>query len=88
MKTTLEIPDVLYRSVKAKAAVEGRPVTELVVEGLRMVLERKAVALHRVSFPILAASHRDEPATVELFQAAELELLDDEVERFVQLMRR
>lgn len=88
MKTILEIPDASYRSVNTKAAGEGRSVTELVAEGLRMVLDRKAAELHRVSFPILAATHRDEPATVELFQAAELELLDHEVERFVPLMRR
>jgi len=31
MKTTLEIPDELYRHVKAKSALEGRPVREVTV---------------------------------------------------------
>lgn len=38
MKTTLEIPDELYRAVKAKAALEGKPVTQLVVESLRLAI--------------------------------------------------
>ncbi|MBZ0101642.1 MAG: hypothetical protein K8I65_05725 [Thermoanaerobaculia bacterium] len=35
MKATLEIPDELYRRVKAKSALEGRPVREVAVELLR-----------------------------------------------------
>ncbi len=34
MKTTLNIEDNLYKKVKAKAALEGRKVTELIEEGL------------------------------------------------------
>ena len=32
MKATMEIPDELYRQVKAKSALEGRPVREVAVE--------------------------------------------------------
>jgi len=32
MKATIEIPDVLYRRVKAKSAMEGRPVREVVMQ--------------------------------------------------------
>jgi hypothetical protein len=32
MKATVDIPDELYRQVKAKSALEGRPVREVVVE--------------------------------------------------------
>lgn len=35
MKATLEIPDELYRRVKAKSALEGRPIREVAVELLR-----------------------------------------------------
>ncbi len=38
MRTTLVIDDELYRRVKAKAALEGRTVTELVEDGLRAAL--------------------------------------------------
>jgi hypothetical protein len=39
MKTTVEIPDELYRRAKAEAALRGRKLKDLVEEGLRLVLE-------------------------------------------------
>ena len=38
MKTTVEIPDDLYRQAKVQAAHENRKVKDLVSEGLRLVL--------------------------------------------------
>lgn len=38
MKTTLEIPDELYRRAKVQAAHENRKMKDLVTEGLRLVL--------------------------------------------------
>ena len=43
MKVTTEIPDELYRQVKAKSALEGRPVREVAIE-----LFRSYVALRPV----------------------------------------
>jgi hypothetical protein len=44
MKITVQIPDDLYRRAKAEAALRGRKFTDLVEEGLRLVLKapRKA----------------------------------------------
>ncbi len=39
MKTTVELPDELYRRAKAEAALRGRKFRELVEDGLRLVLE-------------------------------------------------
>jgi hypothetical protein len=39
MKTTVEIPDELYRRAKAEAALRGRRLRDLVEDGLRLVLE-------------------------------------------------
>jgi predicted component of type VI protein secretion system len=39
MKTTVEVPDDLYRRAKAEAALRGRKVKDLIEEGLRLVLE-------------------------------------------------
>ena len=39
MKTTVELPDDLYRRAKAAAALRGRKLKDLVEEGLRLVLE-------------------------------------------------
>jgi hypothetical protein len=39
MKTTVEVPDELYRRAKVEAALRGRKLKDLVEEGLRLVLE-------------------------------------------------
>jgi predicted component of type VI protein secretion system len=38
VKTTIEMPDDLYRAVKAEAALRGRKLKDMVEEGLRLVL--------------------------------------------------
>lgn len=38
MKTTMEIPNDLYRRAKIKAATEGRKLKDLVADGLILVL--------------------------------------------------
>lgn len=42
MKTTIELPDELYRRAKASAALQGRKLKDLVEEGLRIVVEGPA----------------------------------------------
>ena len=44
MKTTIEVPDDLYRRAKSIAALRGRRLKDLIEEGLRLVIEgpRKA----------------------------------------------
>lgn len=42
MKTTIELPDELYRKAKAVAALRGRKLKDLVEEGLRIVVEGPA----------------------------------------------
>jgi hypothetical protein len=39
MKTTVEMPDDLYRRAKAEAALRGRRMKDLIEEGLHLVLE-------------------------------------------------
>jgi hypothetical protein len=39
VRTTVEIPDALYRQAKADAALKGRKLKDLIEEGLRHVLE-------------------------------------------------
>ncbi|MCC6738869.1 MAG: hypothetical protein IT452_07465 [Planctomycetia bacterium] len=39
MKTTIDLPDDLFRRAKAEAALRGRKLRELVETGLRLVLE-------------------------------------------------
>jgi hypothetical protein len=51
MKTTIEVPDDLYRRAKSLAALRGRRLKDLIEEGLRLVLEgpRKAGRQHSLS---------------------------------------
>ncbi|MBV8536810.1 MAG: hypothetical protein JO128_14520 [Alphaproteobacteria bacterium] len=44
MKTTIEVPDDLYRRAKAEAALRGRKVRDLIEEGLRLVLDSPRVS--------------------------------------------
>lgn len=39
MKSTVELPEELFRRAKAEAALRGRKFKDLVEEGLRMVLQ-------------------------------------------------
>jgi hypothetical protein len=38
MRTTVDLPDELFRRAKAEAALRGRKLKDLVAEGLRLVL--------------------------------------------------
>jgi hypothetical protein len=44
MKTTVDLPDELYRRAKAEAALRGRKFRDLVVEGLVRVLDQPSEA--------------------------------------------
>ena len=44
MKTTMDLPDDLYRRVKAKSALEGRPVREVTIDLYRQWLAERPAA--------------------------------------------
>ena len=77
MRTTLELPDTLYRQIKARAALEGLPVKALVSDLLQRGLTATVAA---------APSVRSTPPTIEVKQpyppnctsnAALFDLLDE-----------
>jgi hypothetical protein len=41
MRTTIDIPDELFRRAKSEAALRGRKLRDLVQDGLRLVLEEQ-----------------------------------------------
>ncbi|MGA7693441.1 MAG: hypothetical protein WCA76_00360 [Candidatus Sulfotelmatobacter sp.] len=54
MRTTVDIPDPLYRELKGKAASEGRSVKELILRSVEEELKgRRSRANRRVSLPIV-----------------------------------
>lgn len=58
MKTTIEIPDELYRRAKSEAALRGRKLRNLVEEGLQLVLEAPRKTRRRPSLAGLAKRAR------------------------------
>jgi hypothetical protein len=51
MRTTIDLPDELFRRAKAEAALRGRKLKDLVEEGLRRVLEEPEPQENRTSAP-------------------------------------
>jgi hypothetical protein len=58
MKTTVEVPDDLYRRAKAEAALRGRKLKDLIEEGLRLVLEKPPETRRRRSLAALMKQAR------------------------------
>ena len=54
MRTTVDIPDDLYRHAKSQAALQGKRLRDLVEEGLRRVLgiPLPQPSARRVEFPL------------------------------------
>jgi hypothetical protein len=54
MRTTLDIPDEVYRRLKIKAAVEGEAIRKIALRGImREINEQPPSPLPRLSEPIL-----------------------------------
>jgi plasmid stability protein len=57
MRTTIDIPDGLYRRLKTRAAGEGRSVKALILQGAKHVLKAKAApsSRGRVKLPLVSS---------------------------------
>jgi hypothetical protein len=64
MRTTVDIPDELYREVESKAAREGVPVGHLITRTLRLALGDTSLAgRQRTTFPL---HHSARPGTLSV----------------------
>ena len=64
MRTTVDIPDVVYRELKAKALGENRSVKELILRGVETVLRSKSVnKSKRISLPLVRSKR---PGSLEV----------------------
>jgi len=89
MKTTLDLPEDLYRAAKAKAAMDGVRLTDIVTNGLRLVLNQPArIPGYRAAFPLIKGKPEDPPLTSEMVRAALEEEDEEEARRIGLLMRR
>ncbi|HET9370714.1 MAG TPA: hypothetical protein VFO19_10725 [Vicinamibacterales bacterium] len=54
MRTTVDIPDALYRKLKARAAGEGRSTRALILQGVEHILKRRPDGpRRRVTLPLV-----------------------------------
>lgn len=55
MRTTVDIPDPIYRQLKSRAALQGRSVKELILQGVEMELNGDAGGRKkgRISLPLI-----------------------------------
>ncbi|MGD0162434.1 MAG: hypothetical protein ABSB39_08175 [Candidatus Sulfotelmatobacter sp.] len=73
MRTTVDIPDPLYRELKGKAASEGRSVKELILRSVEEELKsRRSRANRRVSLPIVRSKR---PGSLKLDNAKIFEII-------------
>ena len=64
MRTTVDIPDPVYRRLKSRAASEGSSAKELILLGVKQILKRSPRKTRgRVKLPIVRSK---EPGTLEL----------------------
>jgi hypothetical protein len=73
MRTTVDIPDPLYRKLKGKAASEGRSIKELILMGVEEQLrEKRRPRGRRVKLPIVPSKR---PGTLNLTNAKIYEII-------------
>ena len=67
MRTTVDIPDPVYRRLKSRAAREGSSAKELILRGVEQVLSvKRRTPRRRVKLPIVRSKR---PGTVRLDNA-------------------
>lgn len=73
MRTTVDIPDSLYRALKKKAAHEGHSVKELVLRGVEMELStRPSNPARKGRIPLIDS---DKPGSLNLDNAKIYEII-------------
>ncbi len=73
MRTTVDIPNPLYRQLKARAASEGRSVKELIIQGVQSELRgRERARRGKIRLPIVPSRR---PGAVRLDNASLYEII-------------
>jgi hypothetical protein len=73
VRTTVDIPDPLYRALKGKAASEGRSVKELILRSVEQELKSgRGRSKGRVSLPIVRSKR---PGSLDLDNAKIFEII-------------
>jgi hypothetical protein len=84
MRTTVEIPDELYRKAKVQAAYRGIRLRDLIEEGLRRVLTSEPGFIERprrVAFPLLRSRRRGSLSADDVTRAEDQTIREEDSER-------
>jgi hypothetical protein len=84
MRTTIDIPDQLFREAKAQAALRGIRLRDIMEEGLRHVLEApvdNTPKPQRVSFPILESKRRGHISAEAVYAAEQQVMMEEDIAR-------
>jgi hypothetical protein len=72
MRTTIDIPDALYRRLKARAAAEGKPAKALILKAVEQAMDAPQRPKRRIVIPVIRSKH---PGTLKLDNAQIYDLL-------------
>ena len=82
MRTTIEIPDDLFRKAKAQAALEGVRLRDVIERGLRLVLAEPAPPTsRRVDFPLHRSRQPGALSAEDVYHAEEQVQRDEDTSR-------
>ena len=66
MRTSIELPDPVYREVKIRAASEGTSIREIILEGVAMRLGKREAAQGKVGRPRFPVIRSKNPGSLRL----------------------
>ena len=77
-RTTVRLPQDLLRRAKRKAAAEGRTLTSLIEDGLRLVVaaDNKKATKRKISLPVSTATGGPMPG-IDISNSAALQEMED-----------
>ena len=77
-RTTVRLPDELLRRAKRKAAAEGRTLTSLIEDGLRLVVsEERKPAKRKVVLPRVSSATGGPWPGIDISNSAQLQEIED-----------
>ncbi len=72
MRTTIDIPDVLYRRLKARAAAEGQPAKRLILKAVEQAMDASQRTKQKIVIPVIPSK---QPGTLRLDNAQIYDLI-------------
>jgi hypothetical protein len=77
MRTTVDIPDEIYRDLKIMAVQENQPVRQIILRGIQRELEtKKEKPVRKLKLPLIRSKH---PGTLHLTNEQIEQILTDDL---------